>query len=128
MERIVLQGDLCRCANGTQPCPLNVSNRKRMVVNGKAIALRTDASTVNLSGFGYCNNLGNPIVMEATMAAQGVLTPMPCVPMLKGVWDRTVERLKIDGQQAVGESSTTMCAYGGSISISLVGERGIKSE
>jgi Domain of unknown function (DUF4280) len=43
----------------------------------------TAADTIpgtNIPTFGMCMSLGNPAVAMATSAANGVLTPQPCVP------------------------------------------------
>lgn len=128
MTKAVLQGDFCKCTSGDAPCRLKVTDGERMTYDGKAIAVKTDAKITNLSTFGLCSNLSNPIVAQATAAAQGVLTPMQCVPVLPGIWENTVSQLIVDNQPVVGESSYVTCRYGGCISISLDGKRKIESD
>lgn len=118
MQKLVTNGDLCTCSNGNVPCPLLVIDPlRKMKSGGKSVALATDTSIANISTFGMCNNINNPAVAAATAAAQGVLTPAPCVPVAAGNWCGTVNKTTINGISVVGEKSTLNCTYGGCIKI-----------
>ena len=40
----------------------------------------------NIPSFGLCSSLANPEVATATALAEGVLTPMPCIPVTTSPW------------------------------------------
>lgn len=118
MQKLVTNGDLCTCSNGSISCPLMVIDPlRKMKVDGKSAAIATDNSIANVSTFGMCNNINNPAVAAATAAAQGVLTPAPCVPVAIDTWNNTVKKTSINGVIALGENSTLNCIYGGCIKI-----------
>ncbi|MBL8677065.1 MAG: DUF4280 domain-containing protein, partial [Alphaproteobacteria bacterium] len=64
-----------------------------------------------------CSTIANPEVKTATAAADGVLTPVPCVPVIVDPWlTEAVDVIVKDGP-ALDESSTIMCTWRGSIHI-----------
>jgi hypothetical protein len=71
----------------------------------------------NIMPFGMCMSPLNPAVAAATAAAQGVLTPMPCIPATSAPWAPGVPQVLIAAMPAVDDASTCMCAYGGEISV-----------
>ena len=127
MQKLVTNGDLCICGNGSNPCPLIiVDTLRKMKSDGKSVAIATDTNVANISTFGMCNNINNPMVAAATAAAQGVLTSAPCIPVVIGTWDNTVNKILINGIAVVGENSTLNCTYGGCIK--LENATGLKSK
>jgi hypothetical protein len=76
---------------------------------------------VNIPPFGMCASLANPTVAAATTAALGVLTPMPCTPMVVTPWAPGAPRTLIGGKPALTAGSTCTCAYGGAITITMPG-------
>jgi hypothetical protein len=64
-----------------------------------------------------CKALANPQVASATAAAQGVLTPMPCVPVIAAPWSPGAAIVTIRGQKALTKDSTCSCAWGGAIEV-----------
>jgi hypothetical protein len=72
-------GTLMRCSCGIAPAAFIVPP------NRPAHTLDT-VPMVNIPPFGMCTSAANPHVASATAAAQGVLTPMPCVPAATSPW------------------------------------------
>ena len=77
---------------------------------------------VNIMPFGICSNPANPAVASATAAALGVLTPMPCIPVISAPWSPGSPVIMIKGNPALTDSSMLMCAYGGIIKINFAGQ------
>ena len=73
---------------------------------------------VNIATFGMCNSTTNPMVITATAAALGVHTPMPCIPVIVGVWSPGASNITIAGEPAALESSKCMCSWAGEITVS----------
>lgn len=72
---------------------------------------------VNIVTFGMCNSKTNPAVIAGTAAAQGVHTPMPCLPVIVAPWDNGASNITVGGIQAATKDSTCKCAWGGSVSV-----------
>ena len=70
---------------------------------------------LNILPFGMCSNPANPMVIAATAAAMGVLTPVPCIPCTVQEWTGASEKVKIKGKKALNMDSRLQCLYGGSI-------------
>jgi hypothetical protein len=95
----------------------------RVMIGGKPAATIPDIIPgVNIPPFGMCTSLANPTVASATVAALGVLTPMPCVPVPVGPWKPGALRTLIGGKPALTSGSTCNCAYGGIITITFPGQ------
>jgi hypothetical protein len=77
---------------------------------------------VNIVPFGMCTSLANPAVASATSAALGVLTPMPCVPVIPGPWAPGCAKTLLDNLPALNDTSKCMCTWGGVISINYAGQ------
>ena len=117
----VTAGAMTMCTFGMAPATLNVV-APRPLVEGKPVAVITDiAPMVNVAPFGMCTTLSNPTVAAATAAALGVLTPMPCVPVIPAPWTPQAPRTLIGGLPVLVAGSTCNCAFGGVISVTFPG-------
>ena len=81
-----VSGAMIMCTFGLAPSTLTVV-APRPTVEGRPVATIADvAPGANIAPFGMCQSLANPTVAAATAAALGVLTPMPCVPVVPAPW------------------------------------------
>jgi uncharacterized Zn-binding protein involved in type VI secretion len=62
------------------------------------------------------------MVIAATAAAMGVLTPMPCIPMTSAPWVPGVPTVLIAKMPALDDGSKCFCSWAGVISISMAGQ------
>ena len=92
MGNFVTQGAVLQCSFGLSPCTLVITVPSRP----------------------KCTN---PAVSSATSAAMGVLTPMPCVPVISAPWSPGSSQVKVGGIPALTDNSKCMCSYMGNISI-----------
>jgi uncharacterized Zn-binding protein involved in type VI secretion len=69
-----------------------------------------------------CTSLANPAVASATAAALGVLTPMPCVPVIPAPWVTGSPTVLINNYPALNNTSTCMCTWAGVISVVYPGQ------
>ena len=90
-----------------------------MVKCGNQIAanIMDHVPMVNIMPFGMCNTLSNPEVATATTAAQGVLTPMPCVPVTPAPWAPGSATVMLGNMPALNN-----CTWGGVIGIIMPGQ------
>lgn len=103
---------------GTAPTLL-VVNRRHANAENMELAHRDDYQPgLNIPGFGMCMSMANPMVATATAAAQGVLTPQPCLPVTMP-WENTSQFMHTsDGEIPVlTSSSMCRCGYNGTIFI-----------
>lgn len=117
MGFIATNGCLCRCTFGVAPSPLVVLPVNRVFVSAPAATIMDHVPMVNILSFGMCSNPANPAVAAATAAALGVLTPMPCLPVVPAPWMPGSPTVLVGGKPALTTDSKTMCAWGGCISI-----------
>ena len=106
---------LCACSFGAAPVPLMVSSQQTVTACNMPAATIMDNKFVS---FGMCSSPANPTVAAATVAALGVLTPMPCVPATPAPWTPGAPTVIIGGKPALNSTSKLMCGYGGVIQIS----------
>jgi hypothetical protein len=78
---------------------------------------------VNVMPFGRCMSMANPMVVGATAAALGVLTPMPCISATAAPWiPGGPPNLLLGGMPAIDANSTLMCNWAGVIKIVMPGQ------
>ena len=117
MSFCVCGGAMLTCSFGMAPSVLNVLPVARVVSNTPLATIMDNVPLVNVMPFGMCQNPANPAVAAATAAAMGVLTPMPCIPVIPGPWIPGSPTVLIGGEPALNNTCKLMCAYGGVIQI-----------
>jgi hypothetical protein len=123
MPNHVCNGATTMCTMGMAPGQLMVLPKNMVLTsNMPAANIMDNVPMVNVMPFGMCMSPGNPTVAAATAAALGVLTPMPCIPMIPGPWVTGSPTVLLANLPALNLSSTLICAYGGSISIVVEGQ------
>lgn len=123
MSQLVVMGAVCQCSFGAAPSSLVVLPTK--MVNGAKVPIATITDNVpimNIVPFGVCSSAANPTVAAATAAALGVLTPMPCVPVVPAPWVPGKPMVMVGKIPALDANSTAMCAWGGVIKVSSPGQ------
>jgi hypothetical protein len=94
-----------------------------VTTNGMLAATIMDfAPIVNIPPFGTCISLANPMVAAATAAALGVLTPMPCIPVIVAPWAPGAMKVYINQMPALPSTAICNCAWGGVIKINFPGQ------
>jgi hypothetical protein len=122
MALAVGSGAMMTCSFGVAPAALTVLPAGRVTADGVPMASIMDHKpNVNIAPFGMCNTLSNPQVAAATSAAQGVLTPQPCIPVTTSPWTPGSPTVSVGGQPALTNTSTCMCTWGGTITITSPG-------
>jgi len=119
-EPAVHMGASVMCSFGMAPASLMVLPSRMVMVEGAPAATIMDSTVLNVPTFGMCSSLANPEVAAATAAALGVLTPMPCVPVLTP-WTPGSPTTLIGGEPALVAGSQCQCAYGGVVEIVFPG-------
>ena len=121
----VCNGATIKCAFAVPPgiSSLIVLPVKRVMVGKQPAANIMDyVPMVNIPTFGMCMSITNPAVAAATSAALGVLTPMPCIPVVPAPWVPGSPTVIVGGAPALNNASTAMCTWGGVISITVPGQ------
>ncbi|MFM8223251.1 MAG: DUF4280 domain-containing protein, partial [Planctomycetaceae bacterium] len=77
---------------------------------------------LNIPTFGMCSSMANPTVAAATAAALGVLTPMPCIPVIPAPWFPGSPTVLIDALPALNNTCKCLCAWAGVISVIAPGQ------
>ena len=106
---------ICTCSFGAAPCPLVVTSNQTVMMCNMPAATIMDNAMPNLPTFGMCMSIANPTVAAATAAALGVLTPMPCIPVIPAPWVPGVPTVMVCKKPLLNNTSKLMCAYGGVI-------------
>jgi hypothetical protein len=110
------------CTFGMAPSTFNATPRPVLTSNQVAGVITDNVPMLNVPPFGMCTTLSNPAVAAATAAALGVLTPMPCVPVLPAPWVPGVPTVLIANIPALDDTCKLMCAWGGVIALSFAGQ------
>jgi hypothetical protein len=123
MGQLVVQGAMMSCSFGMAPATLNVLPEKLVMASNMPVANIMDHKpNVNIMPFGMCQSLANPQVAAATSAAQGVLTPQPCIPVTTAPWAPGSPMVLVKNQPALNNTSKCMCNWGGVIQITNPGQ------
>ncbi len=123
MGLLVCCGAQLQCSFGAAPSCLMVLPKSKVVSsNMPAANIMDNVPMVNILPFGMCSSLANPTVASATAAALGVLTPMPCIPVLAAPWAPGSPTVLLGNFPALNNSSKLMCMWGGVIQINTPGQ------
>ena len=114
--KLVNMGSLLKCSQGIAPTPLVVLVPTVMGQGPQAANIMDCVPMANIPTFGMCMSPANPMVIAATAAALGVLTPMPCIPVTTP-WMPGSPTVLVRNFPALDASSKCMCAYAGEITI-----------
>lgn len=118
MPKMVVDGAKLKCDQGTSPGSLAIPPVNGTSGDDRPAATVNDFVPVqNVAPFGMCRSMANPQVSAATAAAQGALTPQPCVPVLAAPWSPGSSLATIQDQKALTADSKCLCQWGGSIEI-----------
>jgi hypothetical protein len=122
MGKLVVLGAKLKCSEGLAPSTLTVLPRRALADQTMLAATVHDFTPmVHVAPFGMCKTQANPQVAAATSAAMGVLTPMPCVPVLTAPWSPGAPKATIDGAKVLTDDSNCTCMWSGKIEITDAG-------
>lgn len=123
MGQMVCTGAVTQCTFGVAPSSVMVLPINRVLVsNMPAANIMDNKPLVNIMPFGMCQSPSNPMVIAATAAALGVLTPMPCIPNTVAPWTPGNPKTLIANMPAINNSSKLTCLWAGMISINFAGQ------
>lgn len=122
MGMLVCTGAMLQCSFGVAPGTLNVLPLNLVMSGTPSANIMDNKPMVNVMPFGMCSCPANPMVLAATAAALGVLTPMPCIPMTMAPWVPGSPTVLIGNMPALQNSSKLMCSWGGVIQILMPGQ------
>ena len=111
------------CTFGMAPSSLVVLPLNRVTTSNVPDANIMDhIPMMNIMPFGMCMSPSNPTVAAATLAALGVLTPMPCIPLTTTPWVAGAPTVLLGNFPTLDNVSTLNCMYGGVITFVTPGE------
>ena len=126
MGMCVCGGAVLSCPFGAAPSALMVTPEKKVVSSMPLATIADNKPFVNIMPFGMCSSIANPQVASATAAALGVLTPMPCIPVIPAPWVSGSLTVLIGGKPALNQTSKLICSWGGVIQITNPGTANIQ--
>lgn len=120
----VCSGAMMQCSFGLAPSSLIAIPKGPPTMAGgpPAATIMDNIPIANIPPFGMCTSLANPTVAAATSAALGVLTPMPCIPVIPAPWAPGSPTVLINSSPALNNTSKCMCMWAGVISITSPGQ------
>jgi len=108
---------------GAAPAPLKVLPMNKVLCGTFPAATINDmVPFLNVTPFGVCKSIKNPITAALTAANLGKLTPGACIPLLSGPWSPGAPTVKINNIKALDNSSTGKCSFGGTVTIQFAGQ------
>lgn len=114
----VVVGATLSCSQGDQTSKLTMPASHGVFVKEKAQMNVMDYKPmVNIQPFGLCQTTANPAVAAATAANFGILTPMPCTPVVTMPWINGKDDQLIENFPALTNQSINMCLYSGTIKV-----------
>jgi hypothetical protein len=123
MAQQVVNGALLQCTFGVAPSTFMVLPKNRVnCCNMPAANIMDYIPLTNIMPFGMCTTVSNPQVAAATSAALGVLTPVPCIPVVPAPWVPGAATVLIGNMPALDNISTCTCTWGGVITITSAGQ------
>jgi len=124
MAQQVCSGAVLMCSFGMTPSSLIVIPKGPITFAGGPMAatIMDYIPIANIPPFGMCTSIANPMVAAATAAAFGVLTPMPCLPVIPAPWVPGSPQILINNFPALNSTSKCFCTWGGIIQISFPGQ------
>lgn len=126
MGLCVCGGAVLSCVFGAAPSSLMVTPEKKAVNNMPLATIDNNKPFANIMPFGMCSSPSNPQVAAATAAALGVLTPMPCVPVISAPWAPGSPTVLVGGKPALSQTSKLICNWGGVIQVTSPGTTNIQ--
>jgi hypothetical protein len=114
----VTSGTVLQCSFGAAPSTFIVLPINRVTAcNLPSGTIMDNKPILNVPPFGMCQSPSNPAVIAATAAAMGVLTPMPCMPVLVAPWEPGTPTVTIANLPALDTNCKLTCAWAGMITI-----------
>ena len=107
-------GSIRMCGMGLIPSPALPLPSNVLTVE-PSVSMVDIIPFANVVPFGLCISLLNPEVLAATIAALGVLIPMPCIPIPIMPFTPAAYNVLRDGIPVATEVSFTMCLWMGPI-------------
>lgn len=121
MAQQVSMGASMMCSFGAAPSSLIVAVPTVLGQGPPAANIMDNVPITNIPPFGMCQSPSNPTVAAATTAALGVLTPMPCVPVIAAPWAPGSPTVLVRGMPGLQNTSKCQCNWAGVIQISMAG-------
>jgi len=115
-------GAMMQCSFGMAPSSFIATPKMVQTSYMDAGNIMDNKPIANIPPFGMCQSMANPQVAAATAAALGVLTPMPCVPVIAAPWAPGAPTVLVANQPALNNSSKLMCNWAGVIQFTNPGQ------
>lgn len=131
MPELLTTGCMLTCSFGLTPSAFIALDLpgKPVIMGALAAATMMEIAPIeNILPFGMCSSLANPEVAAATAAALGVLTPMPCVPVVPDPWDPPSAILTYADLPLATIESKCLCAWGGEIAVDAPAEFNVTTD
>ncbi len=127
MPKLVVLGATLQCSMGAAPSSFAISPSHKVTGDDVDAGNVNDfVPNTNIASFGMCQSMSNPQVSAATSAAQGVLTPQPCVPVISDAWSPGSRSVTVADQPALHDGCTCACQWDGTISVTSAGQEDVE--